>query len=139
MGVSFNTCMYLNEISFTQMSCLFHFYLGIIVYAVNVGFLYHILIKYYNKSQEFHVANVEIDHEVLSQQMRPINFNHTCKLDPDCGSNCDVCCQLPYHAKTGLLKFHHYDARTGLWNEDKRFENLTLNPGSLILYVGGNE
>merc|ERR1712130_61760 len=51
---------------------------------------------------------------------------------------CDVCCELPYHAKTGIISVHHYNAMTGRWNEDKRFENLDLQEGNIIFYVGGN-
>ena len=33
--------------------------------------------------------------------MRPDNFEETCKLDKNCGTECDVCCELPYHVDTG--------------------------------------
>jgi len=35
--------------------------------------------------------------------LKPQNFDEVCKLDINCDANCDVCCQLPYHAQTGCL------------------------------------
>jgi len=70
--------------------------------------------------------------------LKPQNFDEVCKLDINCDANCDVCCQLPYHAQTGVISVHHYNAATGKWNEQKRFENLKLHVGNIIFYVGGN-
>ena len=59
--------------------------------------------------------------------------------DPACPRDCEVCCQLPYNKDTGVLEVHHYLAKTGLWNEEKRFDCcLLLSPEDTILYVGGN-
>jgi len=69
--------------------------------------------------------------------MRPDNFEETCKLDKNCGTECDVCCELPYHVDTGLIVHHHYKAQTGKWIEKQRFEKLNFNNG-LIIYIGGN-
>jgi len=34
---------------------------------------------------------------------------------------------------------HHWDAHTGLWNEEKRFQNINfLDSTSFVIYVGGN-
>ena len=38
----------------------------------------------------------------------------------------------------GKLVAHHYLAQTGLWNEEKRFESITLTAGKTIMYAGGN-
>ena len=62
----------------------------------------------------------------------------SCKSDQTCSAGCQVCCQLPYHRWTGQLEIHHYFTRRGWWNADQRLENINLQPGSLILYVGGN-
>jgi len=70
--------------------------------------------------------------------LKPQNFDEECKMDTNCDDKCDVCCQLPYHKQTGIISVHHYNAMTGKWNEKKRFENLDLHEGNLILYVGGN-
>ena len=34
--------------------------------------------------------------------LRPPNFHSLCSSDPACGGGCDVCCELPYNATTGL-------------------------------------
>ena len=38
----------------------------------------------------------------------------------------------------GQLVPHHYLAQTGLWNEDLRFEAISLSAGQTIMYAGGN-
>jgi len=76
----------------------------------------------------------------VTYYMRPENFSETCKLDKNCGTDCDVCCELPYHAKSGIIVHHHFKAKTGKWRKggmDWRFQNLKFNDG-LIIYIGGN-
>ena len=34
---------------------------------------------------------------------------------------------------------HHGFTGRGLWNEEERFKNLSLPPGSTIMYPGGNK
>ena len=63
---------------------------------------------------------------------------HQCPEDPACGPDCQVCCQLPYNKNTGQLEVHHLFTGRGLWNEEERFRNLNLAPGTTILYPGAN-
>ena len=69
------------------------------------------------------------------KQEKQSGFDTLCLKDPSCPENCNVCCMLPYHTKTGkrfltlkptlkkclgMLMVHHYDAENAIWNEDKR-------------------
>jgi len=60
-----------------------------------------------------------------------------CSL-PQCPEGCDVCCNLPYNHNSKQLAVHHWLAQTGLWNEDSRFNNLSLTKASTVIYVGAN-
>jgi len=54
-----------------------------------------------------------------------------------CPNNCEVCEKLP--VREGKVYRHHWDAHTGLWNEEKRFQNINfLDSSSFVVYVGGN-
>ena len=35
------------------------------------------------------------------KQEKPSGFDSLCHQDPSCPVNCNVCCMLPYHTKTG--------------------------------------
>ena len=79
-----------------------------------------------------------------------------CKNDPACSKNCPICCELPVNIQTGQirsiylldtklreniagkLEVHHYLTGQGLWNEEKRFEEISLSAGNTIMYAGGN-
>ena len=52
------------------------------------------------KQTECPFSNVMIEGKYASS--RPANYSEVCKCDPACGgSDCDVCCQLPYNAQSG--------------------------------------
>jgi len=88
---------------------------------------------------KFSVTELQSDEEDNDiPYLKPNNFEQKCKMDLNCDVHCDVCCQLPYHASTGVISVHHFNAATGRWNEHKRFEDLELYDGNIIFYVGGN-
>jgi len=80
------------------------------------------------------------DSEYKHRVQRPEGFETLCRSDPSCPEDCDACCQLPYHNKTGKLDVHHFNAENwAFWNPHMRFENLgALKDDQLILYVGAN-
>jgi FkbM family methyltransferase len=49
----------------------------------------------------------------------------------------DLAKNMPLDNK-GVMKAHHWDARTGKWNEDKRWLAMNLQAPCIIWYVGAN-
>ena len=49
--------------------------------------------------------------------LRPANFHSLCSSDPACGGGCDVCCELPYNATTGLTyyTFNNNNSLADFW------------------------
>ena len=45
------------------------------------------------------------DSEYKHRVQRPEGFETLCRSDPSCPEDCDACCQLPYHNKTGAASF----------------------------------
>ena len=46
------------------------------------------------------------------KQKKPSGFETLCHEDPSCPVNCNVCCMLPYHTKTGIFLQYKWQAFT---------------------------
>lgn len=49
------------------------------------------------ENKERRIDNEKFKHK----QKKPSGFETLCHQDPSCPVNCNVCCMLPYHTKTG--------------------------------------
>ena len=62
----------------------------------DTNFLYEL-----RDNSERRVDNEKFKHK----QEKPSGFDTLCLKDPSCPENCNVCCMLPYHTKTGKNVF----------------------------------